>query len=124
MLNSQDILRFLPLRNYNSRLEVADENDVPTESDESLSDQVKKVPSVIEPQNSEDLLLQMNKFEAPSAVPVDNDDSWGSDIGGNEKKDFNESDSSDGTIWLFLYFTVALESESAIRVCLNDQDRR
>ncbi|KAK3751834.1 hypothetical protein QZH41_001039 [Actinostola sp. cb2023] len=83
-------------RYYNSWLEVADENDVPSESEESLSDQVDKKLSLVEPQNGEDLFLELNKFEAPSAGQVDNeqDDSWCSDH--DEKNKHSDSESSEG----------------------------
>ncbi|XP_031551320.1 eIF-2-alpha kinase GCN2-like [Actinia tenebrosa] len=87
-LNHENVVRY-----YNSWLEVAEENDMPSESDESLSDQASKRP-IIEAQKSEDLLMKLNAFEAPSEVSGNSklDESWCSD-GAEERR--SDSDSSE-----------------------------
>lgn len=89
-------------RYYNSWLEVADENDMPSESDESLSDQFSKKP-IFEPQKSEDLLMKLNHFEAPSEVQGDSklEESWCSDGADDRRSD--SADSSEGSL-VMLFF--------------------
>ncbi|XP_048580135.1 eIF-2-alpha kinase GCN2-like isoform X3 [Nematostella vectensis] len=86
-LNHENVVRY-----YNSWIEMADEEDVSSNSDESATGPSNSAPRVVVRPGTEESLLEMNRFEAPSIAPErEGEDSWCSD---GEKQDVSESDES------------------------------